>query len=129
MNEVPKFLAETPSERSHAIKLVDPFNAAHRLIILVKLTRVTSFFDVFSPTIAEYTSEEIPKILFTVEEPPWDPSTNEYSEQEAQMLDHRGLVSIPKTVARRPVFVSTVVSYSVAYDPADVMDNENLTTV
>ena len=82
INEVPKFLAETPSERTYAIELVDPFNAAHPLIIPLKLSGATSYFYVFSPTIAEYESEEIPKIHLTVEEPPWDPSPNEYLEQE-----------------------------------------------
>ena len=80
--EVPTFLAETPSERSHAIELVNPFDIAHMLIIPVKLSGVINYFDVFSPTIAEYESEEIPKILFTAEKLPWDPSRNEYSEQE-----------------------------------------------
>ena len=32
------------------------------------------------------------------------------------------------TVARRPVYVSTVVSYSLAYDATDVMDNDSLVT-
>ena len=41
------------------------------------------------------------------------------------MLDHQSHVSIPAPVARRPVYVSAVVSYSLAYDAADVMDNDN----
>ena len=44
------------------------------------------------------------------------------------MLNHQGQISIPATMARGPVFVSTVVSYSLAYDTADVMDNDNLAT-
>ena len=44
------------------------------------------------------------------------------------MLDHQGQISIPVTVARGPVFVSTVISYSLAYNAADVMDNKNLAT-
>ena len=44
------------------------------------------------------------------------------------MLDHRGQISIPTIAARGPVFVSTVVSYSLVYDAADVMDNDNLAT-
>ena len=39
------------------------------------------------------------------------------------MLDHHGQISIPATAARRPVFVNAVVSYTLAYDAADVMDN------
>ena len=61
-------------------------------------------------------------------EPPWDPSTNEYSARETRMLDHQGQISIPATAAREPVFVNTVVSYSLAYDAADVVDNDNLAT-
>ena len=84
INEVPKFLAGTPSERTHAIELVNPFDATHPLIILLKLSSVTSYFDVFSPSITEYESEEIPKIHLTVEGPPWDPSTNEFSQQDTE---------------------------------------------
>ena len=39
------------------------------------------------------------------------------------MLDHLGQISISATVARGPVYVSTVISYSMAY--ADVMDNDD----
>ena len=35
ISEVPKILAETPYETTHAKELVDPFNATHSLIILL----------------------------------------------------------------------------------------------
>ena len=82
----------------------------------------------FSSSVAKYENDDIPKIHLTVEEPPWDPSTGEYSEIETFMLDHQGQISIPATVARRPVFVSTVDSYSLAYDATDVIDSDNLVT-
>ena len=82
INEVPKFLAEIPSETTHAIELVDPFYATQPLIIPLKLNGATSYFDVYSPSIAEYEDEDIPKIYLTAEESPWDPSTSGYSEQE-----------------------------------------------
>ena len=44
------------------------------------------------------------------------------------MLDHQGQINIPAAVTRGQVFVSAVVSYSLAYDAADVMDNDNLVT-
>ena len=88
ISEVSKFLAETSNETTHAIELVDPFDATHLLIIPLQLSSVTSYFDIFSPIIADYEDEEIPKIHLTTEEPPWDPSTSEYSERETQMLDH-----------------------------------------
>ena len=74
ISQVPKFLAETPNETTHAIELVHPFNATHPLIILPQLSSFTSYFDVYSPSIADYEDEDIPKIHLTVEEPPWDPS-------------------------------------------------------
>ena len=44
------------------------------------------------------------------------------------MLNHQGQISIPATAARGPVFVSAVVSYSLAYNAAVAMDNDNLAT-
>ena len=81
ISEVPKFLAETPSKTTPAIKLVSPFDATHPLIIPLQLSGVTSYFDVYSPSIADYENEDIPKIHLTAEEPPWDSSTSEYSER------------------------------------------------
>ena len=57
-----------------------------------------------------------------------DPSTNEYSERETCMLDHCSQIGITATAARGPVYISTVTSYSLAHDAADVMDNDNLVT-
>ena len=88
ISEVSKFLLETPSEITHAIDLVDPFNATSPLIIPLQLSGVTSYFDVYFPIIAYNEHEDIPKINVTAEEPPWDPSTSEYSERETRMLNH-----------------------------------------
>ena len=44
------------------------------------------------------------------------------------MLHHRGQISISTIMARGPLFVSAVVSYSLAYDATDIMDNDNLVT-
>ena len=68
----------------------------------------------YSLSVAEYENEEISKIHLTAKECPWDLSSNEYSDRETQTLDHQGQISIPDTVARGPVYISTVVSYSLA---------------
>ena len=73
ISEVLKFLADSP-RKTHAIELVDPFNTTHQIIIPLQLSGVTIFY-VYSPTIAEYEDEDIPKIHLAAEEPPWDPST------------------------------------------------------
>ena len=82
ISEVPKFLAESCSVTTHAFELTDPLDANHPLIIPLQLSHVTSYFDVYFLSIAEYENEDIPKIHLTAKEPPWDPSTNEYSERE-----------------------------------------------
>ena len=98
ISEVPKFLAENPSETTHAIELVGTLYATHPLIILLQLSGVTSYFDVYSPGVAEYENDDTPKIHLTAEETSWDPSINGYSERETQMLDHQGQIIIPATL-------------------------------
>ena len=126
ISEVSKMLAESPSVTTHAIQLGDPFDATHPLIIQLQLSSVTIYFDVYSSSIAEYVNEDIPNIHLTDEEPPWDPSTEEYSERETCMLDHWVKIIIPATVSSGSLYVSTVILYSLAYDAADVMDDDNL---
>ena len=91
--EVPKFLAERPTVTTHAIELTDLIDASHSLIVPLQLSCMTSYFDVHSPSIAEYDS-------FHCWEPSRDPSTNEYSEKETQMIDHWGQISISVSAAR-----------------------------
>ena len=44
------------------------------------------------------------------------------------MLDNCHQIGINATMARGPLYVSTVISYSLSYDIAIVMDNDNLVT-
>ena len=53
-SEVNKFLAESLYVTTNAIEFTDPSDTTHLLIILLLLSRVTSYFDVYSPSIAEY---------------------------------------------------------------------------
>ena len=53
---------------------------------------------------------------------------NEYSERVPQMFNHQGQIRVLATAAKGPVYISTLVSYSLAYDAADVMDNADLAT-
>ena len=73
ISKVPKFLAQSPSETSHAIELVDLIDTTHPLVVLLQLSRETSYFDVYSWSVAEYEDDDIPNIHITVEETSWDP--------------------------------------------------------
>ena len=44
------------------------------------------------------------------------------------MLDYQGRISIFATATRGPVFLHVFISYSLAYDAADVMDSDSLAT-
>ena len=69
INEVLKFLNENPSETTHAIELVNPFDMeTHYYFATVQF--VTSDFDVYSPSITEYENNDIPKIHLTAKKTP-----------------------------------------------------------
>ena len=76
-------------------------------------------------SIEEYENKDIPKNHLIAEKPPWDPSTKQYLELETCMLYYLGQFSI---IARGPAYVNTVISYSLAYDVACIMDDDNLVT-
>ena len=62
ISEVTKFLAENPNENIQVIELDKLFDATYSLIILLQLSEVTSYFDVYSPSVAEYEDNDIPFI-------------------------------------------------------------------
>ena len=47
ISKVPKFLAKTPNETTHALESINPFDPTIPLIISLQLSGVTRFFDVF----------------------------------------------------------------------------------
>ena len=72
IGEVSKFLAESPSETTHVIELVNSFDEAHLLIVPLQLSGVNSSFDVYTLNVKEYENKDIPKIHLTALESPWD---------------------------------------------------------
>ena len=53
---------------THAIQFLDSFDAVHPLIILLQLSSVMSYFDLYSPSTAEHENEVSPKIHLTAED-------------------------------------------------------------
>ena len=62
IDELPKFLADSPSIENHAIQLTDPYDDAHPLLIPLKVHGVTSYFMASKPTIEEYENQELTHI-------------------------------------------------------------------
>jgi len=92
INDVPKFLAPNPSVNTHAIKIKSD-DGSHSLLIPLSLKGVTSYFDVQKPTTAEWDDHKKNcRYELTLDEPIWDPSTDEYQGMEERMVNYRGEV-------------------------------------
>ena len=65
--KVPKFFTDIPSVTTYVIQWLNLFNAALPLIILLHFSMVTSYFDVYSLSIADYENKDNPKINLIAE--------------------------------------------------------------
>ena len=127
IDEVLQFLPSISSKTMHAIQIMNHSDATHLIIIPLKITGVTNNFKVRKPTQEEQGDKYNLKIELTVEASSWDLSSPEFSRQVQSILDHRGQFVIPTTPARGQLFISSVTLH--AYDAADVMDDDNYTTM
>ena len=91
IDEIPKFLAT---------QIKNPFDATHQIIIPLKLTQVTSYFEVRAPTLDMYEDQNILKIELMAESPPWDPFSPDLSFQEQSMFNCRAQFVSPNDPAR-----------------------------
>ena len=89
LDEKPKFLTKDPTEKSHAI-VVRNADGNEQLIPL-QLKGVTSYFPSRKPTKEEYENADL-KFELTYETPEWDPTSDEFREQEAATMDWNGNV-------------------------------------
>ena len=70
IHKVPTLLAPVPTETTHAIQIMNPFDVTHPMTIPLKATGVTSYFDVRKSTQEEYEDLIILKIELTMEAQP-----------------------------------------------------------
>ena len=124
VDETPKFLAQRPTDQTHALTLTDPDDPLQTVILPLELRGVTSLLYVRNVTPDEYYSGLYTQIHLTSETLTWDPQTTSYAEQELAMTDHTGQI-IREAANRGP---SLVVSefYSYVFDPVDVFHDRNL---
>jgi len=90
VNEVPKFLSPNPTNKDHA--LVIPQVDGDSFTIPLMLEGVTSYFDSFKPTAAQYEAavDGVDLHTLTYDSPEWDPSSTEFARQEDTMTDPQG---------------------------------------
>ena len=96
IDKVPKFLVPIPSETTHDIHIENPFDATYPIIIPLKLSRVTSYFEVRKPTQEEYKDRNILKIELIVEASPWTHlALNIVARNRVWMTTGDGLSALP----------------------------------
>lgn len=104
VNDKPKFLERTPTDKSHAIVVKNGYG--DEVVIPLKLKGVTSYFETRKPTKWEYQQAEAngELIHLTNADLPWDPHCDEYSSQEDALLDHNG--KLKEIMTRPPMTVA-----------------------
>jgi len=127
ISECPKFLEENATNDTHTIQVWDPDDLAETLTIPLMLDGVISYFPARVPTIEEYENEELPHFTLTAQDPPWDPASSMFQENEEALTDYRGQIIVSDTSTRGRGY--TVASaQSAAYDVVDITDQTNFGT-
>jgi len=90
VEEKPKFQCKNPTERDHAITLMDE---GEPLIIPLSLAGITSYFPTRKPTLEELQSaDNIRRFDLSYDTPEWNPHDESYQRMEASMTDHNGSI-------------------------------------
>jgi hypothetical protein len=90
VNDLPKFLAASPTDQTHALTINDPNNLLQPVILPLTLRGVTLLLNVRTVTIHDFNSQDYPQLHLTSETLTWDPMTNLYKQQENAMIDYSG---------------------------------------
>ena len=127
INELPKFLAEDPDEKKHAIIVNGPLNPNEPLIIPLVLKGFNTYFTSRNPRASEYEDKSIPHIDITSEAMVWEPCKTGFAEQEDSMTDFRREVISSGPIAR----VKRLINFlSISkYDTVDFKDDEHFFNV
>eukprot|EP01082_Thalassiosira_pseudonana_P000070 g27.t1 g27 contig1:60384-63019(+) len=125
VNEIPKFLVDNPTNVTHSLvfPMQEQDDDAQPTIIPLALDGVTSYFLVTKPTQEDVEDESMLHLDLTAENPPWNPQDPDFAHRERNMVDSAGLINIPDTTARGPVFISEV---SLNNDAVDVSGDTDL---
>ena len=125
INETPKFLDLSPTDKTHAIAVIDPDNLAQTLTLRLALRGVISLLNVRTPSIDDWNRGDIRRLALTSKDLLWDPSSTLYEEQEAAMVGYDGHTYDRSTLRGRPntLVINSLVSTSEL--AADVSSDDN----
>jgi hypothetical protein len=83
VNDKPKFLTDTPTERDHAIIVTDP-ETNNELLIPLSIKGISSTFPTCTLTQDEYLT--CPQFTLTYDSPEYEPTNGRYEEMEWQSI-------------------------------------------
>ena len=92
------------------------------LNIPLQLSRIAIYFSVRKPTKAEWEDDSITKIELTADDTVWDPTSSEFSDQEAVTMNYRGEVIKREATERVNFFINSV---GTCFDAADIKDDKH----
>lgn len=99
INEIPNFLANLLTKKICAIFLKDPDDAAHQLLIPLKVRGLTSEFMAMKPTMEEYEDQQLTHIELTWDSPFCNPYDPYFAGQEDKMNQGEVNFVIPKSIS------------------------------
>jgi hypothetical protein len=129
VNNLPKLLATSPTDQTHALTINDLNNPLQPIILPLILRGVTLLLNVRNVTIDEFNSQEYPRFHQTSETLTWDPTTTLYEEQETAMIDFSSKIIYDAVVRGPPQTLIINVLQSLTTDLADVMHDCNFQQV
>ena len=127
VNDCPRIHCQNPIEESHSVVATD--ENSDSVILPFFLRGITSHFNVESISKQEFERHLCPRIVLASRDLTWDPSSTVYEDQENQMIDYKGDIIRPNTLARGPLMNINSLCVSNNTDAADVSTDCNLGNV
>ena len=90
VDECPKFLAQEPTDKTHAIVIND--GNEDEFTIPLSLHGIMSYLPTRKPTLEEYNNHTGAVYELTADEPEWSPHSMDYAREEAEMMDSNGML-------------------------------------
>ena len=124
VNDVPKYMAPNPTERTHAIVVKNA--GGEDYIIRLQLSGVISYFPIRKPSQEEYLEAALENQVFelTNETTVWDPSSDCFAKQEEAMVDHRGQLLFEDPISFPTSARSEIASVSQAFASLSLIHTE-----
>ena len=109
INETPKDQSKAPDKSTYSLQAEYPSDEeAGMLTINFQLSGFTSYSPVRKPTNADWEDDLTTKVELAAEDPVWDLTSPEFSEQECAAINYRGEVVTRETTAGGKFFVNSV---------------------